>query len=214
MRLALAPHVRLAVLGDDVVFLDIRADAYLCAPGARARLRPTEDRAAIDPADAESRTAVLSAGLAYAGRPSPRHRLSPPTRDVPDLPARSVSRLDLMRLAGAVFDLLVHYRGRTFGEILEVAAAGAAPDDHDEARVVRLAGVFLQAAPWLPIPDKCLARSFVLLRFLQRSGASARWVFGVRTWPFGAHCWLQVGDLVLDDLAERLRPYEPIHGVN
>lgn len=213
MRLALAPHVRLAVLGDDIVLLDIQADSYLCAPGARDLLRPTDDRAAIDPVDAATEAVFLSAGLAREGPPCARPRLRLPTRDIPDLPARPLSLRELMRLAGAVCDLLIEYRGRPFGEILQ-RAADAAPCRRDEAEVVRLAGVFRRAAPWLPIPDKCLARSFVLLRFLQRSRASARWVFGVRTWPFGAHCWLQVGDVALDDIAERLRVYEPIHVVN
>ena len=56
-------------------------------------------------------------------------------------------------------------------------------------------------------------RSFVLLRFLQRSGLNARWVIGVRTWPFSAHCWLQIDDTALDDAWERLVVYEPILAV-
>ena len=81
------------------------------------------------------------------------------------------------------------------------------------AETLRLARVFQRVAVWLPMPRKCLVRSFVLLRFLQRSGLNARWVFGVRTWPFAAHCWLQLEDTVLDDLVERLAAYEPILAV-
>ena len=58
-----------------------------------------------------------------------------------------------------------------------------------------------------------LRDSCVLLRFLQRSGLDARWVFVVRTWPFAAHCWLQLEDTVLDDMVERLAAYEPILAV-
>jgi hypothetical protein len=35
-------------------------------------------------------------------------------------------------------------------------------------------------------------------------------VFGVRTWPFHAHCWLQCDDVVLDDQADRVAAYAPI----
>jgi hypothetical protein len=35
-------------------------------------------------------------------------------------------------------------------------------------------------------------------------------VFGVRTWPFHAHCWLQVEDVVLDDHHERIGAYTPL----
>ena len=213
MRLALTPHVRLAVLGDDVVLLDIRTDAYFCAPQATARLQPAEDRGSITPLDAESREALLAAGLALDGPPAPRPRLSPPARDLPQGPAPAASARDLWRLAGALWDLARRYRGRTFAEILDFAAAVPPPEVASPEAVLRLARLFHQVGPWLPIPDKCLVRSFVLLRFLQRSGVSARWMFGVRTWPFAAHCWLQLDDIVLDDAAARLIAYEPIHAV-
>ena len=45
---------------------------------------------------------------------------------------------------------------------------------------------------------------------LRRHGHDARWVFGVRTWPFRAHCWLQRGEVVLDDDLETLVPLTPI----
>jgi hypothetical protein len=66
---------------------------------------------------------------------------------------------------------------------------------------------------WAPAPRQCLVRSFMLMRFLTRAGADARLVFGVRTWPFGAHCWVQAGDQVLDDYADRLVGYSPIMAI-
>jgi hypothetical protein len=70
---------------------------------------------------------------------------------------------------------------------------------------------FRRWAPFAPVSGKCLLRSFMLLRLLRRRGFDAHWVFGVSTWPFTAHCWLQVGDIVLDDSHERLLPYRIIH---
>jgi hypothetical protein len=126
-----------------------------------------------------------------------------------------LSPADVVRLAGALWDLVWRYRGRPLRDILAYAAregearskAVAAPE------VVRLARCFQRAVVWLPIPRKCLVRSFVLLRFLQRSGVTARWLFGVTTWPFRAHCWLQLGETALDDNAERIVEYEPILGI-
>lgn len=69
---------------------------------------------------------------------------------------------------------------------------------------------FHRWAPFAPAPGKCLLRSFMLLRLLRRHGHDARWVFGVRTWPFRAHCWLQAGDVVLDDDVEALVALTPI----
>lgn len=53
-------------------------------------------------------------------------------------------------------------------------------------------------------------RSYLQLQYLHRLGLDADWVIGVRTWPFMAHCWLQVGAVALDDDVERLIPYTPI----
>jgi hypothetical protein len=44
-------------------------------------------------------------------------------------------------------------------------------------------------------------------------GFDADWIIGVRTWPFMAHCWLQVGAVALDDDVERLAAYTPILAV-
>ncbi|WP_312062938.1 lasso peptide biosynthesis B2 protein [Brevundimonas sp.] len=50
-------------------------------------------------------------------------------------------------------------------------------------------------------------------RVLASRGRGATWVFGVRTWPFSAHCWLQVGDVLLDDDLDRVALYTPIMAV-
>jgi len=122
-----------------------------------------------------------------------------------------MTRRDSWRLAGAVWDAAWRYHRRPLAEIVAFARQPARPMTGAESEeVVRLAQLYRAAVAWLPLPRKCLIRSFVLLRFLQRSGLGADWVFGVRTWPFSAHCWLQLGDMALDDHAERLVGYEPI----
>lgn len=211
MPLALAPHIHLAVLGDDAVLLDTAADAYLCVPDGRRLLRPTADGAAVSPTSPDVTTQLTEAGyIDPQAPPAPRRRADLPRRDLGDPVAEEpVSAQDLLRLAGALWDLFWRYRGRPLPAILAWVRRGP-PRCPDPAEVARLARVFQRAAVWLPMPRKCLVRSFVLLRFLQRSGQDARWVFGVTTWPFSAHCWLQLGDMALDDWAERLVIYEPI----
>lgn len=215
MALALAPHIHLAALGDDVVLLDTAADAYLCIPGGLAQLRPSPDRGSVSPLDQDLVAGLLEAGFVAAGiAPTERPWLPRPSRDIGEAAAEPLSACDAWRLAGALWDLLWRYRGRRLGDILAFVAAGPRrPARTSETDILRLARRFQTAVVWLPMPRKCLVRSFVLLRFLQRSGLDARWVFGVRTWPFAAHCWLQLGDMVLDDAAERLVAYEPILAV-
>ncbi len=58
--------------------------------------------------------------------------------------------------------------------------------------------------------DRCLHDSLCLVRFLAMEKIAADWVIGVRTRPFAAHSWVQRGSLVLNDLHENVRAYEPI----
>lgn len=212
--LPLAAHVHLAVVDDDVVVLDVAADRYLCVPGGRDLLRPAADLGHVSPSRPEVVEGLRAAGL-LAATGAPRRAVpGRPSRDLPKGVAPTLSFGDAWRLFGAVCDGLWRYRGRALRDIVAFAAARAVPpalDDPGEA--ARLARLYRHVVVWLPLPRKCLIRSFVLLRFLQRSGLGARWVFGVRTWPFSAHCWLQLGDVALDDDAERLVGYAPIFAV-
>jgi hypothetical protein len=58
--------------------------------------------------------------------------------------------------------------------------------------------------------DQCLKDSLTLIRFLASRRLFPRWVIGVRVHPFGAHSWVQSGAVVLNDLPERVRQYQPI----
>lgn len=220
MTLALPAHVHMAILGEDVVFLDVIADAYACVPGGAAPLRPSADRRRLDPVAAEAAEALRDAGLAFGanagtvggaeGDLPASAPPGPPTHDLPPGGPDRASPLELLRLLLAWGDYLTRYRGRSFARVLAHAETRRPAGALDPGEVFRLARLFDRLAIWLPIPGKCLARSFVLLCFLHRSGQSAAWVFGVRTWPFTAHCWLQVGPVALDDHAERVAGYEPI----
>jgi hypothetical protein len=56
----------------------------------------------------------------------------------------------------------------------------------------------------------CLLDSLTLLHFLSADGIYPDWVFGVKTEPFDAHCWVQQGEVVLNDVPDRVRQYSPI----
>ena len=64
--------------------------------------------------------------------------------------------------------------------------------------------------PLTPSAGACLFQAELLLRFLNEAGLDADWVFGVRTWPFLAHCWLQIGDHCVSQNPETLAIYRPI----
>jgi hypothetical protein len=214
MAVPLAAHIHLVPIGADLVLLDMRADAYVCVPDGLAQLRPSADRACLSPADETTLAELVDAGLVEPELCSARR--APPPLPLEALPPREPQPLrtrELLRFVACLWDLLFRYRSRSLGAIVSFAAAAPAAPPDASPEIVRLAHLFQRWAIWLPMPRKCLVRSFVLLRFLQRSGLNAQWVLGVRTWPFSAHCWLQLGDIALDDAPDRLAAFEPIYVV-
>ncbi|WP_148216850.1 lasso peptide biosynthesis B2 protein [Phenylobacterium zucineum] len=201
-----------ALVGEDLVFLDIGADAYSCLPGAGGAVELRANGALVvrDPSVADQ---MRMAGWLGHRDAAPAARAAAPrvrTTLLPHSPPPARARHAAEVLAVTV-DVLRRYRGRSFAEIL--AAAGPAPPPPDRPPsedLTRLVADFHGWIPYAPIPGKCLVRSFVLRRWLRRHGHDAQWVFGVATWPFRAHCWLQWGDVALDDVPERLQAFEPI----
>lgn len=76
--------------------------------------------------------------------------------------------------------------------------------------VPRLATGFATVRRLIPVEPVCLLDSLALADFLHRRGAAPAFVFAVSTAPFSAHCWLQVGDLVINDHLERALAHTPI----
>jgi hypothetical protein len=58
--------------------------------------------------------------------------------------------------------------------------------------------------------NACLVHALTLIEFLARYGLYPNWIFGVRTGPFAAHCWVQENDVVFNDSPEHVRSYSPI----
>lgn len=61
--------------------------------------------------------------------------------------------------------------------------------------------------------DRCLLRAIGLQHYLAKQGYESALVFGVRLNPFEAHCWLQDGDLILNDTIEMVGRFTPIRAV-
>jgi hypothetical protein len=83
-----------------------------------------------------------------------------------------------------------------------------APEDRE--LVARLVGVFNRLRPLYPRSYRCLFDALALLDFLVRHGLSPKIVFGVIADPFQAHCWLQLGTLLINEDDERVRRFAPI----
>lgn len=214
LRQALTSDVHVAVVDDDVVFLDVQRDRYACLPGLASAARPDPERVALLVEGADLAKELRAAGLTSDTPITRRPWRAPSTPQASALSLR-VERPRLRDVAEggrAVADLWLSYRGRALADLLTAVRSTDSQTSETGAagELTRIATRFRRWAPFAPTSAKCLLRAFMLLRLLQRQGHDAQWIFGVRTRPFEAHCWLQAGGLVLDDDVDRVAALEPI----
>lgn len=88
-----------------------------------------------------------------------------------------------------------------------------AREHHETQRMISLAQCFNRLRLLYPREYLCLFDSIALVEFLAMYSQYPSWVFGVVAEPFEAHCWLQEGDVLLNDTLERSSVYCPIMSV-
>ncbi len=218
MRLSLTDQVHGVLVEGDLVLLDVAADAYYCLPAGDQSLVLEGRRLDVTPD-------LLAQALCEAGLAAPLDALadppSPMGADWPTRTARAIIEADpaiarrparWRHLSALIRAGLTARRAqrRVFAERLQPRASAIEP-----LSLTLLAdlAIYRRLWPWAPFDGVCLFRSEMLRTYLRCLGHDATWVFAVRTWPFSAHCWLQVGDVALDDEAERLAAYHPILAV-
>jgi Transglutaminase-like superfamily len=88
-------------------------------------------------------------------------------------------------------------------------------DDADVSHVIELirlrTDIFARLRPFLfTSRNNCLFEALAMSEFLADCGIYPRWIFGVTTDPFAAHCWLQQGNVAITDAVENTSRYTPI----
>ncbi|MGV9009951.1 lasso peptide biosynthesis B2 protein [Brevundimonas sp.] len=209
----LADAIHLAWCGDDVVILDLDRDQYGLLVDARPLLAPgpVPGTISIDP---EVRDDIEALGLAATGFLSePRLPLPAQTGDMPGGP-HAVGLWAGLRAATDSLVSTTTFHGRPLGHLVAAARRRRTSTGPSSlAPLARAVGAFGAVHPWIPFEGDCLQRGYRLHHHLHCRGFDARWVFGVRTWPFLAHCWVQVGDLVVGDSLDRVGGFTPIMAV-
>lgn len=211
MHLFLSSGVYAVDIAGDLVFLDVATDAYFCIGGGGAVIT-FDPTGKTDVRHAEMASQLLEAGL-LSGEPSPDGRALPPRATVSCRRPAAHGRLPFRTWAPALaVTARVGWRFRrsSFAALVNRTIGDTASEAEPTLQLLEAVAQFEQMRPWLPLQGECLLRSYHLRAFLRSRGFDAIWVFGVRTWPFSAHCWLQVGHTVLDEDLERLAAYSPI----
>lgn len=207
----LSPSTYVVAVGPDIVVLDARENAYFCLPGAASALHVGDGGVTFG--DPDLAAEFVEAGFVTDEAQPVRGPLARrPTRDLGVHVAGRLRGGDLLLVLAAWLTMFVSYHARDFGRVVQTARrpGGEARQPPLSDDVASLVAAFERILPWLPFQGVCFYRSFLLLRVLRWRGYDARWMFGVHTWPFQAHCWLQIGDVALDDTADRLAGLTPI----
>jgi hypothetical protein len=87
------------------------------------------------------------------------------------------------------------------------------PQTANDRTLRELVAVFHHFRPYYAREYLCLYDSLALVEFLAHNHLFPLWVFGVKTEPFSAHCWVQECDFVLNDSVEYVCGFTPIMAV-
>lgn len=234
---ALSPHVHACLSGKQVVLLDLERDKYLSLAyehpvGRWVRGWParSSDSGSLFEAGSSEQVEdaangllakMLSQGLIVEGPAKGKAEAPAVTQELraalvenelnvrPNTTFTQFSRL-LMAHVTARWSL----KQRPIKDVVEAASArkGRTPWPRLSVAAVRpLVAAFLYLRPWLYTSrDACLLDSLTLVNFLAGYGAFPQWVFGVKTNPFQAHCWVQQADFVFNDTPDHAREFSPI----
>ncbi|MBO9708023.1 MAG: lasso peptide biosynthesis B2 protein [Caulobacter sp.] len=207
-----APHVHAAMHGDDLVLLDALRNDYVVLPQAKDLIRLEPSGVGAQLFDEDLARELTEAGLGVSGQSGPQvSRVQAPAAeadlyDDPDPPVSTAAAAGLALLSARVS---THLRWSSLSRVI----ARPAVIDGGEGEVRRKAIALRVALPWLPFQGECLYRAALLRAHLGDLAGRTHWVFGVSTWPFAAHCWVQLDGLVLNDRLQRVRRYTPILAV-
>jgi hypothetical protein len=105
-------------------------------------------------------------------------------------------------------DLKKHLREVVSAVRKRKASAGGDTLDLDALR--RHAAIYAKLRPWYPRRYLCLYDALALVEFLARRNLFPKWVFAVQAQPFGAHCWVQAGEHLLNEVTEYALEFTPI----
>lgn len=211
-------------VGEQFVFLDIGNDRYF-------RLPKLLERALARHMDGDGISDMDISGLVEQNVlvDQPRSTIFDPESVEPALrsameapPARQKLRaFELMEVIAIVLHTRLELKLFALKHVLHglvrdghiKPAQATAPTALFERRLSDAAALYRLARLYVPVDMCCLLDSVAMAKFLRRRQLYAHIVFGVALDPFSAHCWVQAGDLVLNDTVGNVNSHTPIRVV-
>lgn len=204
-----------------LIFLDVRDDRYFRLSDGleRSFIAYAKGERDTDVAALAARNILVASEAAQAWATAAS--IEAPCRSALELP--SPARLHLTSLIEvfiSICSMRRQLRTRPLERILESTTAlrpdepqgapGSQPVSALEQRLIQASGEFRLARAYAPAENRCLLDSLAMIGFLAKRKLRASIVFGVTSEPFSAHCWVQAGDLVLNDTVGHASAHTPI----
>jgi hypothetical protein len=208
MRYRLTPHHHVAMIGDRAVVLDTLSDRYrLLKPPTSSALRTLDHPASDDP----RLRRLIALGIIEPGFPTrDATELPHPLCSAVEAPTLGAERLDFLAVTTAIARASFSLKVRGFAATLERASRRMNRHRSGPDRLISLSQAYARQRLRLPLRQICLPDSLALHRILARRGLYASLVIGVRLDPFGAHCWVQAHDIILNDSCDMVSGFTPI----
>jgi hypothetical protein len=209
--LRLPAHIHYGLSGGQRIFLDLKTDRYFQLASEEEKLfEALEDGHFVA---ASGCAALVRTGLLIhspRGRPIRPTEYPEPIRSLVEQPIQPV-RFGLAE----IFEIWFHLWRARWTVARRTLAEPRAKNTIDKfpgsvERVWHFARQFHAARKFVPLAPNCLKDSLALRRFLRCRGIGATLVIGAKLHPFAAHCWLQHGDLALNDSLSGARGFAPI----
>jgi hypothetical protein len=234
MHYLLAPHVFMCRTPDHVVMLDLRRDKYLALDEQHSTSLsrvvvgwPSTSRTVSGdgtPVDIDELTrSMLDQDLltieSALGKPATPVDLPTPAESLahsyfihkPRITVGQFMRFALACILAA-FELRFYSLERIVRSAGNMRSSRQKADRGSELSMARhLVAVFEGLRPFSFAGTKsCMFDALALLKFLSFYRIHPNWVFGVRTTPFCAHCWVQWDECLFNDVPDRTSTFTPI----
>lgn len=213
----LRDNLHWCVCGGRAIFLDVEADRYFC-------LSPSTDAAFLRlagggqlPGDLDLLHSLLKRRLLIEDSIADRMRtflpISHATGDFQRDPSVRPRPFEILELLASEIKASCLLRTMPLLDVVKNAALPCPTDDKSTRRsrtlhsLVRSAS---EASLFLRATDRCLPRALAVQKICRSRGIETKLIFGVRTNPFGAHSWVQLGECVIVGDFEQVRLYTPI----
>lgn len=222
---ALAQHAFVCRCDRQVVILDLRRDRYLAVDAykhaALAALVQDWPACNDETVDADATPALaLAHSLMSLGVLTQPPQTGKSAAPLPAVVARSEWNQSSQASTGTMFAVVLATIGASlllrwlpFERVVERVRRRQLQQraTSDIYQLRQLVGQFRCARAWLFSSDnRCLHETLALLEFLALHHHYPRWIFGVHTTPFAAHCWLQHDDIVVNDSLDKVAQFTPI----